>query len=104
MINKEYLNELRKAYKSADCTENELSKIGIEIVEGSVTGKIFSLTECYIALELKYKKKIPEAMSDSIYRWLDGAVETKELMNSINEIDNEYRSNPKGWDMVEFGV
>lgn len=51
MMNKNYLSELKKAYKSADYVENEPSRIGIEIVEGSITGKISSLTECYIALE-----------------------------------------------------
>lgn len=104
MVNKKYLEELRKVYKSADCTEKGLSKIGIEIVDGSTTDKIFSLTECYIGLELGYKKKIPEKMSDSIYGWLNGLAKTKDFMNIIYEIDSEYHDNPKGWDMVELGV
>lgn len=103
MINKKYLKDLRKVYKSVDFTEKELSKIGIEIMDCGTT-EIFALTECYIGLELGYKKKIPESMSYSIYDWLNGTVKTKDFLNSIHEIDSEYHDNPKGWDMVKFGV
>lgn len=102
IMNNKYLKKMKNAFKVAECTEKELSALGVEIVDRSETGMIFALVQYYIKFELGYKKKIPEVMAIKTYDWLSGTGKTRDFIKTIYEINDEYHKNPNGWEMTEI--